>query len=182
MKLTQICASAVAGLFLIVAGAAQAAPVVVTFDGNQTPRTSYSESGVNFSVNFGNFQTGVFDGSNFLGYFGDYGFGQVITVNMGGAAFDLVSLYNRHDHGDSLFTASNGATYLLPYGNEGTTQFFSSAFSNITWFTFQMQSHLYMDNLTLNASNASVPAPGALALLGLGLFGIGGLRRKRKAA
>jgi len=32
------------------------------------------------------------------------------------------------------------------------------------------------------APEANVPAPGALALLGLGLFGIGGLRRNRKAA
>jgi len=35
-----------------------------------------------------------------------------------------------------------------------------------------------VDNLTFT----TVPAPGALALLGLGLFGIGGLRRNRKAA
>jgi hypothetical protein len=183
MQLNKILAAAVVMWLGDFAGAAQAAPVVVAFNGPQTQQTSYSESGVNFSANFGRFWTGrgLVDGS-FNGYFGDQGVGQVITVDMGGAAFDLVSLFNRHDHGDSLLTASNGATFLLPYGHEGTTQFFSSAFSNITWFTFETQSHLYMDNLTLNASNASVPAPGALTLLGLGLLGLGGLRRKVLAA
>jgi hypothetical protein len=38
-----------------------------------------------------------------------------------------------------------------------------------------------IDNISLVVEAASVPAPGALALLGLGLFGLGGLRRKKAA-
>ena len=156
---------------------------VITFQNGpvDTLVTSYSDSGFNFSINSGSFYSSYkCCGPSRSLYFGDTG-GNALTVDHGGAAFDLVSFINDHDHGDSVLTASNGSVFSISYGNEGNLQTFSAAFSNITWFTIVTGSHMLFDDLTLNAST-SVPAPGALVLLGLGLLCIGATRRKRKAA
>ncbi len=39
----------------------------------------------------------------------------------------------------------------------------------------------YIPTLTITYEEATVPAPGAIALLGIGLMGIGALRRKKAA-
>ncbi len=51
--------------------------------------------------------------------------------------------------------------------------------TNVSQFSSATESGYF--NFALNENGAGVPAPGALALLGLGLLGIGGLRRKKAA-
>ena len=156
---------------------------VITFENGpiDTAVTSYSEAGFNFSVSSGYFYNSFSCCGPSRSLYVEGGFSNLLTVDNGGAAFDLVSFINDHDHGDSVLTASNGSVFNIPYGNEGNLQTFSAAFSNITWFTLFTGSHILIDDLTLNASTA-VPAPGALMLLGFGLLGIGAMRRKHKAA
>ncbi len=64
-----------------------------------------------------------------------------------------------------------------------STNFFGIATSGIRYIDFTTTGTYWIaDRLTYTAQAAPVPAPGALALLGLDLLGLGNLRRKQKAA
>lgn len=70
--------------------------------------------------------------------------------------------------------ARGGDTLL---GNEGHgVIMFTGAFQTLTW---TMPSHEFWYGFTIGIQEVAVPAPGALAVLGLGLLGLGLTRRRR---
>ena len=91
------------------------------------------------------------------------------------------------DTGTSLFTWSDTNT---PPGPEDYTYNFTSSQITMlneaiqdgnTGFGFDPDCHFYNDGITYQFETAVTPEPATLALLGMGLFGIGAIRRKRKA-
>ena len=59
------------------------------------------------------------------------------------------------------------------------TFMFDSSWSNLAGVSFQnTNSAMGYDNITVNQAVESVPEPGAIAILGLGLLGLAGLRRR----
>lgn len=67
---------------------------------------------------------------------------------------------------------ADGTVYI----NVNSTLQFDRVVASSTSFAFEF------DNVAYAATRTDVPAPGALALLGLGLVGIGAVSRRRKAA
>jgi hypothetical protein len=81
-----------------------------------------------------------------------------------------------------LVTDSNPAGLLNTY----TFDFVANSASSTLRFTDYSGNYTYsndalLDNISVNAKAAAIPEPGSLALLGLGIFGLG-VARRRKAA
>lgn len=94
---------------------------VITFENGPVNAlvTSFSDSGFNFSIGTGSFYNSYTCCGPSRSLYLESGSGNYLTVDNGGAAFDLVSFINDHDHGDSVLSASNGSVLNIPYGNEG---------------------------------------------------------------
>lgn len=81
-----------------------------------------------------------------------------------------------------LFTSSTGAMQFVTAGVTGTITF-GAGFSNIAFMEFQialggLSEHALDTFVVTGHSNA--PAPGTLALLGLGVLGLGATRRRAR--
>lgn len=81
-----------------------------------------------------------------------------------------------------LVSDTNPAALLNTY----TFDFVASSASSTLRFTDYSGNNTYsndalLDNISVNAKAAAIPEPGSLALLGLGIFGLG-VARRRKAA
>jgi hypothetical protein len=206
MKLTQICASAVAGLFLMVAGAANAAivyqsiPNLFTTNANggqwcstcsgtyiATAQFTLSQATGIDSVTFAAFNSSGYLNNpytirvynNAAGTIGSEIFNQTIsaanftnggTSPNGETAFLTGALTGLNLSAGSYWIGFQG----LPNG--ALSSYYAPGQS---WFLQQYTTFSDQDLGIILTGGSGVPAPGALALLGLGLLGIGALRRKK---
>ncbi len=173
MKLKQIAASIIAtGAIVLSANVAQAAPVNLVVEGGGTP--------VVFQLSNGNLV-------------GLWGFEN--RVSQGGSAEDVA--FNEQDLEDGFvgsedlnFFAFDGSDFEFPNSVEGDFRWFDAlwvewsgdgnlVFNNAKGGTATMGTTLYTGDRFGNPF-AEVPAPGSLALLGIGLAALGITRRRQK--
>ena len=105
---------------------------------------------------------GSVDDYNFLDFYN----GATLVGTVSGLDVDLGA------NGDQ---GVNGTLYVNINSDSALTNF-DRVVARSTQFAFEF------DNIAYSANRTDVPAPGALALLGLGLVGLGAASRRRKAA
>jgi len=159
---------------------ANAVPITLTFDGNLAPVPSYTENGMTIT-------TGVGSTSQFQISGGrwnvpccpgpQYDMYELTT----GGVFDLLSLYIWHsDPGDPIvfegfFDGSSIVSAVVNAGNFGLFNF--AGFSSLDMVRVSVTGR-FTDPTFDNLVYESVPEPGTLGLLGLGLCALGMAKRK----
>ena len=193
MKPRQIFTLCAATFALGVGTTAQA--VLIDFDaaGDSSFQTGdYVEDGFRISVLDGHYDTFFTSatGSTYMNIdtVSDFSFGPTSTVRLtvdGGGLFNLISLFNVDALSgagglDGTLTSSNGGSAALTA--QGTWNFLGPLWTNVSWIDFSVGPD---EGPSLWAGwddiyvEFSVPEPGTLALLGIGLFGMGMASRKR---
>lgn len=188
-------------IFLATAGAGHA--TVIDFEalassgGNVNRGSSYTEDGFTLTTNalFEFESTGsassVFTGSTAL--LNNFTNGQTVLTENGGNPFTLNSIdlaeLKSNVVPTVVFTGNlnGGGTVTQSFTLDGIafgaeTFFFAPGFTNllsVSWI--QANPFHQFDNIVVNGTNSvSVPEPGALAIFGLGLLGLGAVRRRRR--
>lgn len=179
----------------IFTGVANAA--VIDFEGvapkyslvNVSPSTPYTESG--FTLTPFNDQSAVFDELALFSMIGNssdwFGFAEsntvTLTSNLSGT-FDLLSLligpsFIGNNPIDALITGTllGGGTVTSSLKGLTTATSTNLGWTNLTSVYFNSTDDAGIDNINVTVS--SVPEPSTIALLGLGLVGIGFSRRKK---
>jgi hypothetical protein len=164
--------------FCVAPRASEAAIITITFNGiNGAP--TYSEAGVSFAVT-GNHT----DASNEM-YFHDGGANpgdNDLLISFGGAAFSILSIDLLYAGDPATFTGNVGAPVSIAAGAaSGTT---AIGLLNVTSVSVETGGGgLYFDNMVIDTAPraVAVPAPAALAVFGMGLLGLAGATRLRRA-
>jgi hypothetical protein len=184
-------------LLILLAVPAYADPVVVTFNpgpGNQEYFTPYTEQGFNFccNVRITRFHLPS-EPTNYVveNNSSHHTRPNTITIDYGGGTFDFLGVDYIYSVGQSVFTASNGATFTfdstIPFGSTLT---FGPGFTDITWVRWTHYglggdpgtAPILLDNFRFNTHPETVPTPepATLLLLGSGLLGVMKAAGKRR--
>jgi hypothetical protein len=177
-------------LTLVYASAAQATIVDVNFR-DYSVGTAFTTqiAGVSFSVMGGPGPSGapVIDGWGNNGLSnsttGNYPTASILDIRFDGLASNVSFNFENYGRGiGSFFTAFDSIGNVLETGSVDGSGFFSLAASGISDLQLNNNStrSWLFDISTLRATVSTVPEPGSLALLGLGLTGLA-YSRKRKA-
>lgn len=167
---------AVFPLVAMVGEQAQANPITMTYDGSGVTSGSnsthllgageyYDENGIRMTQTAGG-HVHVHGDSIAV----DHSQGLLFSL-VSAATFNLTQIVL--NGGSATIVGSNASSFTMTGGG---TYNFGAAFQGITSFSYDSSSTSVINSVTLNAS---VPEPGTIALLGLGLAGIGAMRRRR---
>lgn len=144
---------------------------------------SYTESGMTFTSLGGHVHFNTIPGALFNH---ELGGSTPYEITFGGAAFNLISMdvvgLGTIAFGPSDWTSSTGGFVTVP-ASVGPFFFPAVGFTNVTSVLWDQITggNMAIDNLVFTPVTA-VPEPSTLLLLGFGLAGLVGVRRKRKRA
>lgn len=115
-------------------------------------------------------------------------FAPVLWVDYSGTPFTFLGLDPVADmRGDWSVTSSSGGSFYNPFDNpmpNDHVDFSGAQWTNIRWLLFRDVAQggfpVGFDNITFRVPDRSLPEPGTMLLVGLGLASIAIVRRKRR--
>ena len=100
--------------------------------------------------------------------------------------FNTLTFYDEFDNVISVITGTDAVTSANDNGDQGVNgTFYVNLTSDVEFYKVvatSSQSTFEIDNVAFGADIPSVPEPASLAMLGLGLLGVGAVTRRRRKA